>query len=153
MFLVLARAHVHLDGPSETVTETEYEFIARLGSQPSGLSIEDSRRILERVHLNLIAVKKGQRIVLYIWCRQMKELLHLNDLLTNGLLKGSVEQLFNQFLTSPKTATVKDITMSDKEFRRWKKYFTGEQILNFKFKLYRHVCKEMLILSSHFNLL
>lgn len=136
MFLVVARVHVKLDGPLEKVKPAEDEIVTTIASVLNGTSIADSIRIWQRVHLKLIAARKGQSIVLYIWCETKEDLLRVHDSLTSCRLKDPVEQFFNQLLTQSRKVAVNTITVNDEEFRRMKAYFTGNQLFNISFELF-----------------
>lgn len=129
------RAHAHLGGPLEDVTTAEEQISTAIAYVLSGISIAGSNRILELAQLKVIAAKKGQSVVVYIWCETVEELFRLYELLTSGHLRECVEQLFNQLLTWSQKVAVKDVKMNDDEFKRIKECFRGDELFLFKFTL------------------
>ena len=125
------RVHAHLEGPLESVTSVEDELVSRIGNVISGMSIEERSRILGLAQFKFVASKRGQSVVLYIWCETEEELCRLYEFLISGRLKDSAEQLFNQLLTQTQNVAVKDVTMKDDEFERLKACFTGDQLFFF----------------------
>lgn len=135
LFLVVTKVHINLDGPLEDVTRTEDEISTTIASALNGTSIAERMRILKLAEFKLIAAAKGQSIVFYIWCETAEELSRLQKYLISGRLKDSVERLFNQQLTLSKEVVVNSVKMNEEEFERMKTYFTGDQLLNIKFKV------------------
>ena len=128
MSSVVVRVHAHLEGPLEDVTPTEDAISTTIAIALSGTSIEERSRIWERAQLKLIAAKKGQSVVLYVWCETVEELFHLHESLTSGHLKDSVELLFNHLLTTFQKVVLKRVTMQDEELKLIKGYITGDQL-------------------------
>lgn len=144
------RVHAQLN--SEEVDETEEEIITRFASVLSGKSLEASNRILVGT-LNVIAAKKGQSVVLYIYCKTLKDLIHLQEMNASGKLrtiiqtiftqllshvfwtkvnvenlKSVVESLFNQLLCQSQIHQI-TIDFDDDEYNKCRSYFPGENLL------------------------
>lgn len=119
---MVPRVTAHLVGTIEDVTLAEDEIVTRVASGTSDAKINGMR---------IIAAKKGNSIVLYVWCEKVEELLRLEGLKTSGHLQESIEQLFNQLLNRSEKIAVKEIKMDDEELERMKEYFTGDQLFTF----------------------
>lgn len=141
---MVVRVHSRIED-EETEDEVIASFARALGSRP----LEESRRILEGT-LNVIAMKKGQSIVIYIYCRTLKELLRLEEMQLNGSLQSSVKELFTRLVyqtqeiqvTADDLKTVLEsifsqirdlseikrtsITSSEKEFAKYISYFMSK---------------------------
>lgn len=110
---------------------TEDEISTAFEKMLIGRSITERSRLLDIFQLKVIDAKKGQSIVLYIYCETVEELLRLQELLTSGCLKDAAERLFNKLLTRSQEVAVENATLNDEEFKRMKAYFTGDQLFNF----------------------
>lgn len=117
------RARVNLDG--ENVTEDENEIASMVGNLLINRSVDESRKILGFGESRVIAAKTGKSIVLYIYCKTIKDLEQLNESLTAEKLTNSVELLFNSLLPRTKTITVAALTISTEEFQKMRTYFKG----------------------------
>lgn len=87
-------------------------------------SIDQPNRILGLVP-KVIAAKTGQSIVLYVYCKSIKDLEQLKDESTTGRLRNSVEMWFNSILTRPKRITVAALTIFTEDFPSMRTYFQG----------------------------
>lgn len=89
---MVVRVHSQIED-EQTEDEVIASFARALGNRP----LEESRRILEGT-LNVIAMKKGHSIVIYIYCRTLKELLRLEEMQLNGSIRSTVRELFARFV-------------------------------------------------------
>src|SRR6218665_1568822 len=80
----------------------------------------------------VIAARIGHSVVLYIYCKNIKELEGLNELLALGRLKDSIELLFKSLLIRSQNITVAALTVSDGEFQKMREYFKGQILFHFK---------------------
>lgn|SRR6218665_1312084 len=126
LFIAVVRAHVNLDGVN--VNKTESELVTKITNLLIDSSIDQRNRILELVNNKVIAVKPGQSIVLYIYCKTIEYLQELEESLTSRQLKDSVEVWFNDLLHRSDRIIVTTITVSDDEFQRMRKNFKGQNL-------------------------
>src|SRR6218665_844402 len=80
----------------------------------------------------VIAARIGHSVVLYIYCKNIKELQELHELLILGRLKDSIELLFKSLLIPSQNIKVAALAVSDGEFQKMIEYFKGENLFHFK---------------------
>jgi len=74
----------------------------------------------------VIAAKKGQSVVLYIYCNAIEDLQQLHDSVISGRLKESVELWFKSLLNEPKDIAVTAMSVFTEEPHRKRTYFKGQ---------------------------
>lgn len=79
-------------------------------------------RLLELVECKLIAVQKGESVVLYFICKTVEELTFLSDNVRNGHLKIFIQRVFRQFLP---VVLVTKFDFSCDEYNRYTLYFSA----------------------------
>ena len=97
--LVVVRVHAEL-GNDKSADHAEDDIITRFRDVLNGKSLNEVSRILKEIELSVIAAKKGQSVVLYIYCRTVKELMDLYEICLSGKLRDAVERLFMQSTAS-----------------------------------------------------
>ena len=90
--------------------------------------IQAAGRILELAMVKVIAAKKGQSVVLYIYCKTIEDLQQLQKSLISGRLKDSVEMLFNSLLIRSQKTKVAALTTDFEEFQNMRTYFKGRNL-------------------------
>ena len=100
----MVRVHADL-GKDKDADQTEDDIITRFKNILSGKSLDEVSRLLKEIELTVIAAKKGQSVVLYIYCRTARELMELYELNLSGTLRNIVERIFSQLLLLGSTTT------------------------------------------------
>lgn len=118
------RVHANLDG--ENVSEAENEISTAMANMILDRSIEEANRIFQLAQLKVIAAKKGQSIVLYIYCMTIEDVQQLYQSLISASLKVSLELLFNRLLSRSLKIAVTTVIVSNQELLRIQTYFNGE---------------------------
>lgn len=92
--LALVRVHTTLE--TDNLNETEAQIVKEVTNLllQRKVSTEQANRVLSAAHLNIIAVNRGQSIVLYICCRKENEFNDLCKMIDNSELKNFLEELF-----------------------------------------------------------
>lgn len=108
---VVVRVHANLQGVD--VNHTEDELITRITELLSGRSQEDSSRILEVAQLRIIGAKKGESVVLFVFCKTLTELLDLKEMQLSGELKSHLQTLFTQVISRSQFVEVNAENLSD----------------------------------------
>ena len=91
----------------------EKEIVERIDSALSSMSLEESRCLLEKLHLKVLAARTGHSVILYVLCETIDELMHLSKRLASGELQSDIEQLFNQLIS--RTEKVQVLTSVSEE--------------------------------------
>lgn len=137
LILVVAKIHAHLDGPLKDVTQAEDAICAAYEKLiGSCIWTEERSRVPELGPLQVIAVRKGGSIVLYLWCKAGEKQPRLHFMMTSGQFKETVERLLNRLLTQSQKVAVKTITMNDEDFRRLEAYFAGDHSFLYQVKTF-----------------
>lgn len=136
MVLVVVRVHANLDESLANVSDTEDELSSTMASMVSGKSIEEISRILQLTEFKCIAVKRGQSVVVYVYCGTAEELQQLQQMLVTGSLKDSAELLFNRLLNRSQKIAVTIVTIHPEEFEKGEKYFQGKESFSIIMELF-----------------
>lgn len=91
---------VHATLESVNLDETETRIVSEMTSVlcRSTTSVEQVQRLLAALQLQVIAVKRGQSVVLYVRCCTGEELSRLCKIIDNLELKAIVDKLFSVLL-------------------------------------------------------
>ena len=111
----MVRVHADL-GSGRAADDAEDDIITRFTDVLSGRSVDEASRILNKmteIGLTVIAAKKGQSVVLYIYCRTESELTDLYRMNLSGILRNTIEWLFSQLLIFSTTAEYAEVTVEN----------------------------------------
>ena len=93
-------------------------------------SVQAAGRILGLALAKVIAAKKGQSVVLYIYCNAIEDLQQLHDSVISGRLKESVELWFNSLLIRSQETKVVALTTDFKELQKMITYLKGQNLFS-----------------------
>src|SRR6218665_833570 len=122
MLAVLVRVHANIEVAGGNVDELEDEIITQFRKVLENRPLDEAIQLLDQTKLGIIAVKKGQSIVICIHCKSHDELLQLIDLLKTDTLKEIVQKIFIELVSIGDTLRVL-ITWSSEKFKRASTYF------------------------------
>lgn len=105
-FTAIIEAHATLE--SDNLDEAETQIVDRMAEDlcASTTSIEQANRFIAALQFKVIAVKRGDSIVLYISCCKEEELNFLCEIVENKQINEILEQLFNSLLVNKMTVKV-----------------------------------------------
>lgn len=91
-------AHATLE--SENLNDAETELVAKMHDllHSNTTTMEQENRVLAALELKVIAVRRGESIILYIRCCKEKELTYLCKVVNNMRMKETLGTLFNLLL-------------------------------------------------------
>src|SRR6218665_508682 len=97
VLLVVVSIHANLQGID--FDSTEDVIITRITELLNGRSPEDSSRILEGAQIRIIGARKGQSVVIYIFCKTLSDLLDLKEMHVSGELTTHLRAMFSQIIS------------------------------------------------------
>lgn len=120
----IVRIHATLE--SENLTEAETQIVNEMTNLlfQRSTSLEQANRLLSAMQLNVLAVKRGQSIVLYIACIREEEFVYLYQIIDNLEMKRILQQLFNLLVENFKIKVLmvkihdRDITSAKQLFQK-----------------------------------
>lgn len=133
MFNVSVVFDVHADvsvrGNVQNTSDIEDQISTKLSemilAEFPDSSAEDIQRILKIATLKVIAAKKGSSVVLYVYCKVMEDLDHVQDLITSGEINSVFNRIFVRCLSFPVTLDVKTRTINSTKLMAARKFFKG----------------------------
>lgn len=116
--------HAALDGGN--LNEAEIQIVDEMTDflRQKTTSVEQANRLIAGLQLNIIAVKRGESIVLFIGCSKEKDLNHLCKVVADLEMKETLEALFKLLLPKLTTKVVavkifeRDIARATESFAR-----------------------------------
>ena len=103
----------------------EDELITKITELLGDRTLGDSARILECSQLRLIAVKRGNSVILYFICKTMTEFVHLKEMQISGKLENVVGDMFHEMLSSAQIINLK-ISLYEEDFSKCEMGFCSE---------------------------
>src|SRR6218665_39448 len=97
VLLVVVSIHANLQGID--FDSTEDVIITRITELLNGRSPEDSSRILEGAQIRIFGARKGQSVVIYIFCKTLSDLLDLKEMHVSGELTTHLRAMFSQIIS------------------------------------------------------
>lgn len=112
----------------QNISDTEEQISSKLSeiilAKISDSSVEATRRILNQIGLKVIAVKKGNSVVLYVYCKVTEELNCMEQFITSGSINYVLNKIFVSCLSSLDRLDVKTRINSGK-LKTSRKFITG----------------------------